>query len=94
MSGISEPVLDLLAALHETIAIPYPATVGDEPAYRKLLADRALRAQVVLEHVLQVAGEGLPVNLEFEAGHLRRQLAKLPPTTYTHDQPSSGRSDR
>lgn len=69
----------LLAAVHEALAIPYPAAVGDTEAHGRVLADRAMHARIALENVLARGDDP-----GWEADYLRARLTEHPPTGYRH----------
>jgi hypothetical protein len=74
-------VRELLAAVLEAIDLPHPATVGDEPAHRELLAGRAMHAAVALRTVLAAERDGEPA---FSTAYLRERLAEMPADGYRH----------
>ncbi len=78
----SPAVGELLAVVLEAIDIPFPATVGDGERYREALVERAMHARITLERVLAVHDPGLPLDLGFEVGYLRRKLAETPADGY------------
>lgn len=73
-----EPVRDLLAAVLDAIAIPYPATVGDSERYRAILEARAMHVTVTLRGVL----DGHGGDVEWTTARLREQLDKHPAEGY------------
>jgi hypothetical protein len=75
-------VRDLLAAVLAAINIPHPATVGDQPRQREVLAERAMHAAITLRAVLRLDGTPHPADLEWETAWLRKQLAEHPPAGY------------
>ncbi len=75
-------VRDLLAAVLGAIDIPHPATVGDEPRQREVLAERAMHAAITLRAVLRLDGTPHPADLGWEMAWLREQLAEHPPAGY------------
>jgi hypothetical protein len=79
----------LLEAVLEAIDIPAPATVGDGPAYSRLLEDRVLDAVVFLHGVLGEARRPED-GYAWDLAYLRKQLAAKPPTTYRHWQAPIG----
>lgn len=85
MTAIPEPTRDLLAALLEALDIPLPATMGDDAAYQRLLADRAGQVAVSLRGLLKddQAGDADPA---WEAVYLRKNIAKLPITYRAWDE--------
>lgn len=68
---------DLLAAVLEALAIPYPATVGDSEIHDRILLDRVMDARVALDGVLQRGDDP-----GWSADYLRAQLAKKPAVGY------------
>ncbi|MGV9242179.1 hypothetical protein [Streptomyces sp. NPDC003710] len=68
---------ELLQALLEAIAIPYPATVGDGEVYSRVLEDRVMHARVALQGVLERGDDP-----EWTANYLRERLAEKPATGY------------
>jgi hypothetical protein len=75
-------VRDLLAAVLAAIDIPHPATIGDQPAQREVLAERAMHAAITLRAVLRLDGTLHPADLAWETAWLRQQLAEHPPAGY------------
>lgn len=67
----------LLQAVHEAIAIPYPATVGDSEVHDRILSDRVMDARVALEGVLHRGDDP-----GWSADYLRVRLAEKPATGY------------
>lgn len=67
----------LLEAVYEALSIPYPATIGDDEVYQRILCERAMHAQIALEGVL-ARGD----NPEWSAAWLRDRLAEHPATGY------------
>ncbi|MGW3200686.1 hypothetical protein ACWDBD_40205 [Streptomyces sp. NPDC001118] len=68
---------DLLKAVLEAIAIPYPATVGDSEVHDRILADRVMDARVALEGVLHRGDDP-----GWSADYLRSRMVEKPPTGY------------
>jgi len=68
---------DLLAAVLEALAIPYPATVGDSEVHDRILLDRVMDARVALEGVLQRGDDA-----GWSADYLRSRIAEKPATGY------------
>lgn len=68
---------DLLTAILEALAIPYPATVGDSEVHDRILLDRVMDARVALEGVLQRGDDA-----GWSADYLRARLAEKPATGY------------
>ncbi|SRR6266508_6892395 len=83
-ASLPPDIRDLLAAVLAAIDIPHPATVGDVPRRREVLAERALLATITLERVLCADGTRFPANLAQETAYLREQLAANPPSGYAH----------
>ena len=90
---MSPEVRALLEAVLEAIDIPSPATVGDEPAFARLLEDRALDAIVALHGALGESLAGVD-GMAWNTAYLRKQLAKKLPTTYRHFQTADGGARR
>ncbi|NUL03580.1 hypothetical protein HRW07_10100 [Streptomyces lunaelactis] len=67
----------LLAAVHEALDIPYPATVGDSEAHDRILDERVMHARIALNAVLNKGDDP-----GWSADYLRARLAELPPTDY------------
>jgi len=67
----------LLAAVHEALAIPHPATIGDGEVYDRVLAARVMHARIALESVLVRADDP-----GYSADYLRARLAEHPPAGY------------
>jgi len=83
MSATLPPdVRDLLAAVLAAIDIPHPATVGDVPRQREVLADRVMHAAITLRTVLRLDGTPHPADLKWETAWLREQLAEHSPAGY------------
>ncbi|WP_406321902.1 hypothetical protein [Streptomyces sp. NBC_01637] len=68
----------LLDVVLEAIDLPYPATVGDEETYRKILDQRLGLALVVARAALAEA----PDSIGWNADYLRRKLSEHPATGY------------
>ncbi|MFF7153114.1 hypothetical protein [Streptomyces sp. NPDC008139] len=79
----------LLEAVLEAIDIPSPATVGDGPAFSRLLEDRVLDAVLALRAALAEPISDA-IGVAWNTAYLRKQLASKPPTTYTHYQAPTG----
>lgn len=77
---IPEPIRDLLTAVLEAIDLPYPATTGGSEVHNQLLTDRVMHAKTALRAVL--GKDGVWMGPEWDAAHLREQLAKHPVTGY------------
>lgn len=75
---MAEDYRPVLEAVREALAIPSPATIGDEPAQREILHKRAMHALIALDAVL---GERRG-DVAWQAAYLREQLAKHPATGY------------
>lgn len=75
-------IRDLLAAVLAAIDIPHPATVGDQPRQREVLAERAMHAAITLRRVLRADGTRFPADLAWETAYLREQLAANPPAGF------------
>ncbi|MFC5802779.1 hypothetical protein [Streptomyces formicae] len=78
------PVLNLLAAISETLEVPSPALDRDaEVAYRLLVEDRIRVVQATIRDVL--AGNA-KLGIAWEANYLRKRAAERPPTYRTSAQ--------
>ena len=75
-------IRDLLAAVLAAIDIPYPAMIGDQPAQREVLAERAMHAAITVRRVLDADGTRFPVDPAWETAYLREKLAEQPPASY------------
>ncbi|MFH8668827.1 hypothetical protein ACH4F3_28660 [Streptomyces anulatus] len=76
----------LLDAVLDAIDIPYPATIGDDNAYRAVL-DRRLGLAVIAARAALAEG---PDSISWNVGYLRRKLAEHPPTGYRAYQAGEG----
>lgn len=72
---------DLLAAVLDAVAIPAPATLGDVPAYERILLERVGHVRAALTSALDDP-QADPDRLTWTAGYLRERLAETPPTGY------------
>jgi hypothetical protein len=75
-------VRDLLAAVLAAIDLPHPATVGDQPRQREVLAERVMHAAITLRTVLRADGSPFPADLAWETAFLHAELAEHPPAGY------------
>ena len=64
--------MDALRAVHEAVAIPYPATVGDSVVYDQILAARIMHVRMFLGRILD---SGCVTSLSSDTGYLRERLA-------------------
>ena len=71
--------VDALRAVHEAIALPYPATVGDGLVYDQILAVRLIHVRTFLGRILDSGGV---LSLSRETGYLRERLAEHPAEGY------------
>jgi hypothetical protein len=79
MTELPTTVRGLLAAVLEALAIPHPATIGDEKAHDEVLNDRVTHVVVALRSVLD---DRPLMDIEWTTAYLREQLAEHPPTGY------------
>ena len=83
---------DALKAVHEAVAIPYPATVGDSVVYDQILAARIMHVRMFLGRILD---SGCVTSLSSDTGYLRERLATHPARGYrTWDQSADGQANR
>jgi hypothetical protein len=78
----------MLRAIHAALALPYPATVGDEQAYYVL---RSKRASLALQAIDRVRSDpdADAADMLTSADVLTGQLADYPPDGYQHNPMSS-----
>lgn len=76
-SGEARELRVLLEAVLEAVAIPYPATIGEEERHNEILNDRVMDARIALEGVLHRGDEP-----GWTADYLRTRLAERPATGY------------
>ncbi|MDQ1039665.1 hypothetical protein QFZ75_006081 [Streptomyces sp. V3I8] len=85
MTGLPEPVRDLLAVVLEALDLPHPATIGGCEAHDSLLNSRAVHARIALCAVLDEDGPNMGPS--WNARYLRERLAEHPVAGYvTVDQ--------
>lgn len=68
---------ELLQAVLEAIAIPYPATVGDAEVHDPILLSRVMDARIALQGVLERGDDP-----GWSADYLRSRLKDKPPIGY------------
>ncbi|MFF7200498.1 hypothetical protein [Streptomyces sp. NPDC008141] len=86
MTATTTELLALLAAVHEALAIPYPATIGDTEEYSRILGERVMHTSVTLDAVLNRGDDP-----GWSADFLRARLTELPPTGYkAAGEPATG----
>lgn len=77
MTRLHPETRDVLDAVREAVAIPYPATVGDAKVRTRILMTRVLHLAVFCDSVLD-----RDTPLDFAVEHLREGLAGTPATGY------------
>jgi len=75
---------ELLEAVREAIDIPYASCAGEDDKRTAALKDRAMRASVILQRVLDEP-EGMDY-LRADTTFLRNQLADAPLDYVTHEE--------
>jgi hypothetical protein len=72
---------EALAVTLEALAIPSPATAGDDETCTKILLERTANARVMLASILDTDRAGHP-GVAWETAYLRAGLAEHPATGY------------
>lgn len=76
MAGtINKETGSVIDAVLEALDIPYPATVGDEPAWLRCLSNRVVHVVIALRVMSETTAEP-----EWHLEWLRERLADDPPT--------------
>lgn len=83
---------DLIAAVVETLAIPYAATVGHEKTRAKILDERVMQLFVALKPLTSAADVTVE-RLAWVLDYLREKLAEHPPVGYVTDEQARARCD-
>lgn len=83
-------LVDILEAVRDALALPYPATVGDTDTYRRILDARAMHVRVFLDFALRdlgrqrdILGDDFAVEMITSGlAHLRARTAETPAIGY------------
>ncbi|MBD2894765.1 hypothetical protein amrb99_36920 [Actinomadura sp. RB99] len=75
---LHDETVKLILAVLEGIAIPYASTVAHDETRTRVLHDRLIHVQVMLESLL---GSACP-NVDDAVSHLNEKLAEHPPVGY------------
>jgi hypothetical protein len=78
----AQQLLDALRVVHEALAIPHAATVGDDEVRAKILDQRLGRAVAFLDALFECLEDGRDTMIPWSVGYLRERLAEHPATGY------------
>lgn len=79
VGALPPAVTQLLAAIVEALDLPFPATIGHQPAHDKILNERVMHAKIALRSVLD---DKSFMDIGWTTAYLRERLAEHPPTGY------------